>query len=181
MENDFYNTFKKIIRNCSYENTYKMAWAKALVEISMEEGYERDEIEINLDNIARKYLKYYWNQTIFFDLIQGSNLLKSPIIIQTVKKLIENYYKFIGKRKPDRFERKEELIKEKIPDKYEECIRKIKATLKKDVSWRFIFLDGEIHEEIYKYEKGSNKLKILAKNLKILKENSDDLFDIIKL
>lgn len=26
--------FKKVIRECEYSNTYKMAWAKAIIELS---------------------------------------------------------------------------------------------------------------------------------------------------
>lgn len=33
MENNFYKRFAKIVRECNYDNTYKMAWAKSLVEI----------------------------------------------------------------------------------------------------------------------------------------------------
>ena len=41
MENNFYNIFKRIIRECNYDNTYKMAWAKALVEIATENNREK--------------------------------------------------------------------------------------------------------------------------------------------
>ena len=47
MENNFYNIFKRIIRECNYDNTYKMAWAKALVEIATESLYEDEIIEKN--------------------------------------------------------------------------------------------------------------------------------------
>ena len=110
MENNFYNLFKRIIRECNYTNTYKMAWAKALVEISLEEEYKADIISIDLKNIANKFIKYYWNQTIFFDLIQGSNLIETPLILQYVKNLIRDYHSLMGTRKPDRFERIEEYI-----------------------------------------------------------------------
>ena len=35
-KNNFLLKFKKIIRECNYDNTYKMAMAKSLVEISLE-------------------------------------------------------------------------------------------------------------------------------------------------
>lgn len=179
MENNFYTIFKRIIRECNYDNTYKMAWAKALVEISIETNSSDDVVIIKLENIAEKFIKYYWNQTIFFDLVQGSNLLKPPVILQYVKALIEDYYVFAGGRKPDRFEKVEELIKYNISKAYNNCVKKVMTALKSDVSWRFTFIDGETHSEVYKYEKGNNELEILNENLKILKENSDDLFDLI--
>lgn len=57
--------FKTIIRICDYENTYKMAWAKALVELSMEINPNHEVISISLKDIAIKYFKYYFNCTIF--------------------------------------------------------------------------------------------------------------------
>ena len=45
-------------------------------------------------------LKYYWNQTIYFDLIQGSNLSKPPEFITEVKLNILDVYK--GKSLCDR-------------------------------------------------------------------------------
>ena len=179
MENEFYNIFKRIIRECNYTNTYKMAWAKALVEIAIENKDNKEIIKIKLETIANKILKYYWNQTIFFDLIQGSNLLEIPLIIQYIKNLIEEYYKYIDTRKPDRYEKIEEIMQEKLPKEYNNCIKKITKTLKADVSWRFTFIDGKNQEEIYKYKKGEDEIKISKENLEILKNNAEDLFDLI--
>ena len=179
MENNFYNLFKRVIRECNYTNTYKMAWAKALVEISLEDDYKTDIISIDLKNIANKFIKYYWNQTIFFDLIQGSNLIETPLILQYVKNLISDYYYILRTRKPDRFERIEEYIKVNMNEEYNDCLTKTIKTLKADVSWRFTFIDGKKHDEIYKYNKGDDKLEILALNLNILKDNHEDLFDLI--
>lgn len=179
MENDFYKVFKRIIRECSYDNTYKMAWAKALVEIAIEKQYNNDIVIIQLEEIALKYIKYYWNQTIFFDLIQGSNLVKIPIILQYVKGLIEKYYNFTKRRKPERFEKIEEILKNDLSQEYQTCIKKVSFALKEDVSWRFTYIAGKNYSEIYEYTKGKNQIKILGKNLKILKENCDDLFDFI--
>ena len=115
MEDNFYKLFKKIIRECNYTNTYKMAWAKSLIEIALEEKYEKNIIKIELKNTANKFIKYYWNQTIFFDLIQGSNLIETPLILQYIKKLINEYYNYTGTRKPERFERVENYIKKAMP------------------------------------------------------------------
>ena len=57
MDNKFYKRFTKIIRQCNYENTYKMAWAKALVELATDSTYEDDIVEIKLQDIAKKYIK----------------------------------------------------------------------------------------------------------------------------
>ena len=164
MEINFYNIFKRIIRECNYDNTYKMAWAKALVELSIESTYEDDIVEIKLEDIAKKYIKYYWNQTIFFDLIQGSNLLKTPVIIQNVKILIEEYYKYINARKPDRFEKIEYVLTKDLLKEYTTCINKVASALKADVSWRFVFIDGKNNSDIYEYVKENSLIKIKREN-----------------
>lgn len=179
MENNFYNTFKRIIRECNYDNTYKMAWAKALVELATESAYEDDIVKIKLEDIAKKYIKYYWNQTIFFDLIQGSNLLKTPVILQNVKVLIEQYYKYINVRKPERFERIENILTKNLLKEYTICIKKVTSALKADVSWRFVFIDGTNNSDIYEYVKENSLIKIKRENLKILADNNQDLFDLI--
>ncbi len=60
----------------------------------------------------------------------------------------------MGTRKPDRFERIEEYIKKvNMNEEYNDCLTKTIKTLKADVSWRFTFIDGKKHDEIYKYNK----------------------------
>lgn len=56
MENNFYTIFKRIIRECNYDNTYKMAWAKALVEISLEIEEDKYLVDIDLKTIAQNIL-----------------------------------------------------------------------------------------------------------------------------
>lgn len=52
--NDKYKFFKQIIRECNFENTYKMAWTKALVELSTEIELNEKIIKIELIDIAKK-------------------------------------------------------------------------------------------------------------------------------
>ena len=47
--------FLKVIRDCSVDNTYKMAWAKALVEISCSKEKNK---RVELNDIARLMFKY---------------------------------------------------------------------------------------------------------------------------
>ncbi len=178
MSNDFLNKFKKIIRECNYDNTYKMAMAKSLVEISF--LYDtNDTVSISMDLIAKYYLKYYWNQTIFFDLVQGSNLKKTPVILQYTKTLISQYYDYIGASKPIRYERVERELQSYLKNELDDCLNKISKGLCKDVAWRFTFLDGVYNDDVYRFDKGKKIILIEGYNLKILKDNYEDLFDLI--
>lgn len=179
MENSFLNKFKKIIRECNYDNTYKMAMAKSIVEISLGNDKQEGLVKIPLLDIARKYLKYYWNQTIFFDLVQGSNLKKQPIILQYTKELIASYYKLIRTNKPIRFERVEKYIEDNLQNEYNECLEKIANGLSKDVAWRFTFIDNVYNDDVYIFNKADKTIDINAINLLLLKANYEDLFDLI--
>lgn len=178
MENNFLYKFKKIIRECNYDNTYKMAMAKSLVEISLD-NTQNGLVQIPLSVIAKKYLKYYWNQTIFFDLVQGSNLKKIPIILQYTKELIEYYYKSIGSNKPIRFERVEKYLEDNLFNEYNACLEKISNGLSKDVAWRFTFIDSKYNDDVYIFNKQNKSIDINSTNLNYLSENHEDLFDLI--
>ena len=94
--NEYLRKWNDIISNCSFDNTYKMAWAKSIVELSLMKSYKIDVLNnfyFDFRQIAECCLKYYWNQTIFFNLIQGSNLKKPPEIVSYTKQLIENFYR----------------------------------------------------------------------------------------
>ncbi|MFC2110872.1 HNH endonuclease [Bacteroidota bacterium] len=163
--NEYIKLYLKVIRNCSVDNTYKMAWGRALVEISCENSKNP---KIELRNIASKVFKYYWNQTIYFDLIQGSNISKPPEFISEVKKQIENYYRLKRTKQPVHFERVEDDLKLDF--------NRLVRILKQDVSWRFLKLKNEILP-LYDYEKGNDY--IILKHQKILYEYSDILFESI--
>ena len=176
---DSYNIFKQIIRNSKYENTYKMAWAKSLVELSTQLNLEEDNIKILFSDIAKKIVKYYWNQTIFFNLRQGSNPIKPPLILTYVKLLIQEYFKLTYSNIPELYEKAEIKFKEiDIIDLYNEIIIKIINVLKKDVSWRFTFLNG-INTQIYNYSKRDDFIIINSSLVNSFKKNQQDLYDLI--
>jgi hypothetical protein len=152
-----------VIKNCSVENTYKMAWAKAIIECCL----ESDDGIIHFNRISSKMFKYYWNQTIFFDLRQGSNPNKPPALIQYVREEIERYSKLYG-NKPEMFE--------KIGGKVEINFKKINSILIQDVSHRFLKI-GIKKFPLYQLNKTGREIKLLDPF--ILKDYSDILFELI--
>jgi len=180
-ERDFLYDFKRIVRECSYTNTYKMAWAKALVEISIERSYKVSPfelVEISLEDIAKKYLKYYWNQTIFFDLIQGANPEQASILTIT-KDLIEKYYLHQNSRLPIIYEKADRVLESDLLMQYNQTIKDLSKVLKKDVSYRFIYFDSHTYTNIYHYQKNDNVLFMYGTNLKLLASHAQDIFDLI--
>lgn len=180
MENNFLKEWFNILRNCNYDNTYKMAWAKSITEIAVEtnlKNCKRVYIEIILEEIAQKVIKYYWNQTIFFNLIQGSNPLKPPKILSLVKELIDFYYDEFKTKQPIRFEKLS--FEGDFNKKYLGTIKKVKTTLKSDVSYRFLNVNGKRLTNIYEYEKGKDSLFIKPSKIRILQINYKEIFEII--
>lgn len=176
---DYLRDFVNIIKNANYSNTYKMAWAKSLVELALEkdESTLENSVEIHLEEIAKKFIKYYYNHTIFFNLEQGTNPNKKPEVIKHVMKLIEKTYQLTGKKQPIRFEKAITMLKR--DDMLEHTLKKIIRTLKADVSYRFLVLEGKTLSHIYQYQKGADTLTIKKEDFLLLKEHAFMLFDII--
>jgi hypothetical protein len=154
----------EVIKNCSVNNTYKMGWGKSIVECCFEDDSEE---LISFDRISFKMFKYYWNQTIFFDLQQGSNPNKPPTFVSYVKSKIEEYQSQYGLQ-PKEFER--------IEDKVEVDIKYLNRILTENVSHRFLEVGGKEYE-LYELDKKDRTIRV--KNPHILKEYSDILFEVI--
>jgi hypothetical protein len=123
-----------IIRHCNYDNTYKAAWAKAITEISHDIDYdsyqnqgndqnENIKIEISLTQIAEKVVRYYWEQTIFFNLQQSPNSIKQPKIVSVVKGLISDYQIETKSNQPIKWYRAN--VQVICKEQYQKAIKKI--------------------------------------------------------
>lgn len=151
-----------------------MAWAKALVDLSNELIIDGESKIIPLESIAKKYIKYYWNQTIFFDFIQSSIEEKAPAIITITKKLIDDYYQS-NAEEPVLFDVAKSSIDSKSFDK---TCKEVIEILKKDVSYRFLYLDRN-RTSIYQYSKGNDYIIISSSLLQEIRDNNELLTAMI--
>ena len=170
--NKYIQNLTSIIRDSKMENTYKMSWIRSIVEHSTMNPNTKI---IPFENLSPLIFKYYWNQTIFFDLHQGPNFIKKPKIHQLVLKEIDNYKKEVNQQS---------VFFTKVENKINVDIKSISKTLKQDVSWRFIGISEEekkkksIHNhDIYNLD--LNKQTIEVHHPELLKEYSDILFQLI--
>ncbi|MDM5283804.1 HNH endonuclease domain-containing protein [Peribacillus frigoritolerans] len=164
-----------LILNCSFDNTYKMAWAKALVELSVTTNEHKEDIIIfDFNEIAKLFVKYYWNQTIHFNLIQGSNIKKPPEIISYIKELISLFFKRKQSLQPIRFE-KMDFNTIGLSREYEITIKNTVKTLKQDVCWRFKNLNRETYD-IYELDRNEGKVFLYKNDVLKIKQFSDILF-----
>lgn len=179
---NFLDKWLHIIRNCSYDNTYKVAWAKAITEIAVE--YDTtltcevsDLTEIQLEDIAKRVLRYYFEQTLFFDLKQSSNPVKPPVVVSIVKGLVKTFQDKTSIMKPVKWYKSN--IESLCKVEFEKAVRDIVKALKTDVSYRFLRIEGKEIEGVYQYEQKANSLFISVESLLVLKGNSLVVFDAI--
>ncbi len=171
-----------IIEQMSNTNTYKLAWGRAIIECITVKSYtiSFDKAVIDFKSIAYKILKYYWNQTFFFNLRQSSPLDPDPVILQRVQSLIHFYIVRAETVLPAWFDVGMDLLDEKEPQMLEQAINKITVDLTKDVSYRFKYIQGKTLD-IYEYEKFQKELniKISLNNISVLTEYSTVLKDLL--
>ena len=174
----FLDDFKLVIRQCDYSNTYKMAWSKAIVELSSRFKDETsDYTVIELNDIATKMFKYYWDQTIYFNLFQSAPS-QPPVIVSCVKEIIKKYQEEKKDYKPIVFIKAEETIKNKYKKEFDSSIRKSISNIKENVMPFFLNLNGNKYD-FYSIDKKNNAIILKTANLRELYENQQDLFDLI--
>jgi 5-methylcytosine-specific restriction endonuclease McrA len=176
----FLNNFRKAITQGKNENTYKMCWAKSLLEISLNSrGSGTGTVRIPFEDISKCFIKYYWDHEIYFKLKQSQNPNKRLEFLQMVEDLIERYFKEVKNREPVFFIRAEsKLLEHPLRERYLKMVKKGISVLKKDVSYKFPVVGGE-PLDLYDYTKGDIEIKIKAEYLKALRENSETLSDVI--
>jgi len=160
---DYLKQLTHIISNGSMENTYKMSWIRSIVETCEKEPKKI----IHFDELSSLIFKYYWNQSIFFNLQQGPNLKKKPKIQQLVEQKIKEYKTIYGTQ-PKTFI--------KVKDKIKIPIEQISSVLTQDVSWRFLVV-GKEQFNTYDYDLEKRIIRIL--NPELIKEYSDILYQLI--
>ena len=112
-----------VIQNTDMTTSYKMVWIRSIIEICK----EKPNLSI-INEISEKTFEIYWNQTFFFELVQGSNPNQKPVIYQIVSKEIEKYKK--------KFDHQPKFFS-KVRGKIEVPIERISSELKKYVSRLF--------------------------------------------
>ena len=162
-----------IIENMSTDNTYKLAWGRAILECIKNEEYKEfsnDEIQVSFIDIAEKMTKYYWNQGFFFNLNQGNKNGKEVVIVRYANQLIDKY-KEINGNLPVWFEEGKQYFIRCNNSFYFKTLNKISNHLHVDVSYRFLIVNKE-RKNIYKYDKYRYGSLIIfnKKDIEVVKE-----------
>ena len=159
--NEKLKKISEAIKNCRVTNTYKMAWLRALTEyLSLNPSQKT----INLEPLAVLIFQYYWNQTIYFKLKQGSNPNVEPEILKIVKDEINRFQNATQNFLPIKYLR--------VQDQVQVNTTKIIRVLKKDVIKRF---NNDIN--LYDFDSNNNKIKVHNPNL--LVTFADIIFELV--
>lgn len=168
--NEYIEQWLEIIEGMNNDNTYKLAWGRAIIEIAYEINIIYENNIICFDRIALKMIKYYWNQTFFFNLKQSANHKKPPVLVTCVNKLIERYKELSESNIPIWYDKAEEILK-LDKDFYNNIIKQCAKTLRNDVCYRFKNVSGKTNE-IYELNKEGMYICLNQKQMELLKEES---------
>lgn len=165
----YINDWLRIIETMKNDNTYKLAWGRALVECVYYGKYnvQNNKAIVKLSDIAKCMLKYYWNQTFFFALKQSPYEDKSPVIVQITNQIIARFVELNGSLIPVWFDKAEE----KLGKELDGAVQKVADRLHENVAWRFKRVDDELLE-IYEYDYigRSEKVVFNKEDAELLKE-----------
>ena len=145
----YINDWLRIIESMKNDNTYKLAWGRALIECVYNETFIVNDKRavIKLTDVAKCMLKYYWNQTFFFALKQSPYENKEPVIVAITNQLINKFVNINGSLLPVWFDKAEE----KLGRELNLAIKKIARELPNNVAWRFKRVDDDLID-IYEYD-----------------------------
>ena len=167
MISNYINDWLNIIEKMNNDNTYKLAWGRALLEcISFDKCYEENgmKVFIKFEDIAECMIKYYWNQMFFFNLKQSP--AKVPVVCQETQKLIDEYKAISNSNIPKWFD---EGIRVLDNNRYLKSLKKVAKTLHENVAWRFKNVEGQTLN-IYQIDKLNNLVIFDYSAAKELKE-----------
>ena len=132
---DYFKDWLIVIDGMNNENTYKLAWGRAVIELCHSFDVVKGSPSIfTFEQIGEYVLKYFWNQTYFFKLYQGPAKSK-PKIQQITEEVIEYYRSMIQSKIPDWFDKAKPILT-KDRTKYNRFLREISTALKQDVDYR---------------------------------------------
>ena len=172
----------EVIESGKNTNTYKPAFAKALLECVAANRYffiNQDTAMVYFKDIAECIIRYYWNQLFFFKLRQQSGD-KVPVIYQCVNALVEKYKELRQTSIACWADEGLKFIKENAESGfYETLLKKAALTLNKDVAYRLPVVNGTEYP-IYSFDrKNASKLYLKREDIDKLKEFSSILVPLI--
>ena len=168
-----------IITGMANNNTYKLAWGRAIVECAMLQEYKTNEeyAVISFDVLALKMLRYYWNQVFFFNLKQGPNQDKPPVLYQIAQEVIKQYKYMSSSSIPVWFDKAQPVLFKHA--KFQTSIvNQLTRTISQDVCWRFLRANNHIYD-IYILDLDLKEIRFKQHDILIVKEYGSILIQLL--
>ena len=158
-----------IIEEMNNDNTYKLAWGRAIIECAMTRKFKETPggVEISFFDIGYNIMKYYWNQRFFFQLKQSPYKDKEPLIYKEVSLLIEKYKELSQSNIPKWYIEAEEVLIKSDAIIIKKTLNRITKILHKDVCWRFL-RGSEKDFPLYQYHKEESLISLGMKEIELL-------------
>lgn len=177
---DYISQWFDIIERMNTTNTYKLAFGRAIVECVRLDRYSLDTSKgkavISFVDIADCMVRYYWDQNFFFQLKQQPGN-KVPLIYQEVSELIKKYKALEKTTIPCWSADGIGILRNKDQAFLDSTLLRCASLLKKDVSWRFPYIDRVV-KNIYVCNLEDMTLTF---NLEDIAEIKDYCYILIKL
>ncbi len=160
----------KVIDGMSNENTYKLAWGRAVVEIChFSDLKSESDLEAHFDEISEHFLKYFWNQSYFFKLYQGPAKSK-PVIQQITEEMILVYQKKSESKLPVWFDIAKQILMEDR-EWYNKMVTRISSAIRADVCWRFIKV-GKEDIPLYSLDREKRFIRLTHQQVEIIHDHA---------
>ena len=175
--------FISILTKGSKSNTYKFALARFLLDHSHKPD---SSYIVSFQDIAKKFLKYYWHQECKYRIRQNYDPKKIPSVVQVIRDVFKE--RMVDGYIPDYFE---DMPQEKIKNAEAEIIKRVFGIGKKSqVVPRFQRLKGQPPDrnlhirgtgDFYDYDVPSGQLEIKPEALSFFNNNYNVLMKAVLL
>ncbi|EIF51392.1 HNH endonuclease [Sulfurovum sp. AR] len=175
------HAFIKYVAKGSNSNTYKFALAKFLLDYSRSKKIISD-CTISYNEIATKFLEYYWFQECKYKFKQDFNKDKMPVVIRLIQKYCGTEY--IPETYEKYFQDKKDIQKKLISDIEKQCFKDVIPRFQSDGENPFYMHFHQISESERKFMPPQTEKRHIILNYKALsffKEEYETLTKILIL
>lgn len=172
----YINDFIKVIQSVENDNTYKTAWARAILECVNNEEYEiqGESYVVYHYELVQKVIRYYWNQIGFFKLSQGP----SSVLESRIEEIKTDFEENTNIKYPVWYDKIESFLK-RNPIRFERQVKKFITIVNKGVAAKFERIDTKQRVELYDLDTKFKCLRFTEEQINLLKENTFILDGII--
>ena len=163
---EYVKRFVNVIESIEQDNTYKLAFARAVLEcIELDETEVVDDgIAIYQYNIVQKIMRYYWNLVAFFGLNQGP----SSVLESRIDEIKEEFYKETAITYPVWYDKVESFLK-RNPVRFERQVKKFMTIFTKGVAAKFK-VDRKDKLDLFDVDLGLKRIVFQEQDVQSLQE-----------